>query len=64
MDKYYKALEIGFDYYGLNGFFEMHKDVCENPDNPWGYDLEVLNELNYEEFEIVANEYLNSVQSN
>ena len=35
MNKYYNALKIGFEYYGLNGFFEMHKDACDNPDNPW-----------------------------
>ena len=58
MNKYNNALKIGFEYYGLNGLYEMHKDVCDNPDNPWGYDLKVLNELDYEAFEKEAEKYL------
>lgn len=59
---YLKAIQEGFDYYGLNGFYEMHKDVIENPDNPWGYVLEPLNDLTYEEFETLCKEFLNSNQ--
>lgn len=56
--RYFKAMGIGFGYYGLNGFYEMHKAVCEEPNNPWGYALDVLNELTYEEFKKVAATYL------
>jgi hypothetical protein len=56
---YLKAISVGFDYYGLNGFYEMHKDVCDNPENPWAYALEKLNDLNYEEFESLCETYLN-----
>jgi hypothetical protein len=59
---YFKALEIGFDYYGLNGLFEMHKDVCDNPDNPWAYGLTVLNDLTYKEFEEIAAVYLKNIK--
>ena len=56
-DEYLKAIKIGFEYYGVNGFHEMHKDVCKNPDNPWGYALHVLNDLNYDEFELLCRTY-------
>lgn len=59
IDKYREALRTGFGYYGINGFHEMHKDVCKEPSNPWGYALEPLNELSYEQFEIAAAAYLN-----
>jgi hypothetical protein len=57
-NEYLTAIGVGFDYYGLNGFYEMHKDVCEKPDNPWAYALSVLNDLNYEEFESLCTTYL------
>lgn len=58
ISKYLKAIKIGFEYYGLNGFYEMHKDVCENPSNPWGYDLQSLNDLSFSEFESLCNLHL------
>jgi hypothetical protein len=60
--EYLTAIGIGFNYYGLNGFYEMHKDVCENPDNPWTYGLTILNEVKYEEFESLCALYLKNNQ--
>lgn len=60
--EYMKAVKIGFDYYGLNRFYEMHKDVCNNPDNPWGYALTPLNDLSYEEFDVLVKEYLSNTK--
>lgn len=59
MDEYLEAIKIGLYYYGLNGFFAMHNDVCNNSDNPWTYDMESLNDLDIKEFESLCNSYLN-----
>lgn len=32
MERYEKALSIGFEQYGLNGFYEMHQDACKDPE--------------------------------
>ena len=62
-EEYLKVIKEGFDCYGLNGFYEMHKDVVENPDNTWSYALECLNDLNFEEFELLCKTYLNEIKS-
>jgi hypothetical protein len=54
-----KAIDLGFEYYGLNGFYEMHKGVCDKTENKWTNELEVLNELNYEDFESLCTAFLN-----
>lgn len=56
-DRYDKAFELGFAYYGVEGLLEMHRDVCNEPENPWGYGLAVLNELDVPAFEKLAGEY-------
>jgi hypothetical protein len=60
--KYLKAVELGFDHYGLKGFYQMHYNFLENKEkNYWDYELEVLNELNKEEFESLCKVYLTSI---
>lgn len=60
---YLKAIETGFNLYGLNGFYMMHEDVCNKEEipwvEPWVGKLECLNDLNYEEFESLCEDYFN-----
>lgn len=57
-NQYMQAIKIGFDYYGLDEFQNMHEDVCKNKDNPWGYALTPLNDLTYEEFKELYEKFL------
>ncbi|MGG2091330.1 hypothetical protein AB1283_01010 [Bacillus sp. S13(2024)] len=60
--EYLKAIQIGFAYYGLNGFYEMHEDACKNKNNTWVYALESLNDLDNEEFKSLCDIYLKSIK--
>lgn len=56
---YMKAIKIGFTFLGINGFYQMHKDICDKKEMPWMGNLECLNDLNYNEFESLCEDYFN-----
>lgn len=57
-NQYMNAIKVGYNYYGLEEFYNMHEDVCKSKDNPWGYALTVLNDLTYDEFKGLYEEFL------
>lgn len=62
VNSYLKAIESGFECYGLNGFYQMHKDMHEREGTPWDYELESLNDLDMGEFELLCSVYLKGIK--
>lgn len=62
MTKYDEAFKNGFNAFGMNGFYDMHKEICSGEASLWEDDMKVLNELDISGFELLADEYLKHIK--
>lgn len=62
VDLYLRAIWIGFEDYGLNGFYHIQNEITNERESPWEDDLAILNELDYDEFELLCAVYLKAYE--
>ena len=58
VNDYMTVIKNGLNIYGLNGFYEMHSDICKGITAPWENNFKILNNLSYKEFVRIVEDYI------